>query len=402
MKIGNKNFNIYLLGLIISNLGNAFTSLVLPLMVLDLTNSPLQVSIISAMKLLPYAVLGLPFGAIIDRVNIKKVMKYSDIIRFAAYLILTIAYVAMPKNILLIIIYIVSIVSGICYVFHSISEVTSIPRIVDKEKLSTANSLIYGSQYITAFVAPMIGGWFYNLDTIQYFFLFDAGTFLMSFISLCVIKGDFESYKKDTVKDANTIKNLYLDIVEGFKILVKEKKIKDVLIIVTISNFILASYYNYSLVYLKNILNVNSSEIGFILGVTSIGALIGTFITPKLSSKMSFYKLIILTLLLDSICRMIIPFTSGIVMLIILLSVVDLAQCILNISIITVRQEDIDKKYLGRINSVFKTVLLGIQPIGLLVGGILLNKIGVVNTLIFTGVAGIMIFIYSVITLNKN
>ena len=55
---------------------------VLPLIVLDLTGSGIHLSIISSFETLPFLLLGLPFGAIVDRCDVRKVLIRSDVCLF--------------------------------------------------------------------------------------------------------------------------------------------------------------------------------------------------------------------------------------------------------------------------------------------------------------------------------
>ena len=77
-------------------------------------------------------------------------------------------------------------------------------------------------------------------------------------------------------------------------------------------------------------------------------------------------------------------------------------QAFLNITIITVRQKDISEEYLGRVNSVFKTLSLGVRPIGYIIGGVFMSKLGVVYTLQLTGLLCLLISIYSLIKLRNG
>ncbi|MEZ0117933.1 UNVERIFIED_ORG: MFS family permease [Heyndrickxia coagulans] len=70
----NKSYLYFWLVQSISNLGSAITTLVLPLMILKMTKSPLQVSVVSALQVAPYAILGLPAGVYLDKWDRKKVM----------------------------------------------------------------------------------------------------------------------------------------------------------------------------------------------------------------------------------------------------------------------------------------------------------------------------------------
>jgi len=389
----DKNLLKYLFGTTISNFGNSFTALVFPLMILDLTGSTFQLSVISAIKLIPYAVLGLPLGAIVDRLNLKKAMLVCDFIQAIAYLSLFLSFIFMSQVMIIISIYAVAIISGICVVMYGISEATLLPRIVDKESLAGANSLLYGSQYITGFIVPIIGGSLYSIVNTGYFFLFDGLTFFVSFMFIYFLKGDFQGNAK---ADENIkIKKLYNDTLEGLRVLFKEKQVFQILILMTISNLVLASYYNYTLIFSRDILNIGTDRLGVILGITSVGSLIGSFIASYLLKRFKAIKIIICILLLDGTLRLFIPFNQRIVVFSLLLILLNSGQAILNILIITYRQREINTEYLGRINSIFKTTVIGVRPLGLLLGGAFISSLGITRTLVVTAIISLLLFLYS-------
>src|SRR5215469_16441316 len=63
----------------ISNLGSSFTQFALPLLVYKLTGSPLNLGITTAVSFLPYLFFGLVIGALVDRLDRKRVMILVDI-----------------------------------------------------------------------------------------------------------------------------------------------------------------------------------------------------------------------------------------------------------------------------------------------------------------------------------
>lgn len=79
---------------------------VLPLMVLDITKNGLHLSIISVIQTLPVLVLGLPVGAVIDKLDVKRVLIVSDLVRLISYLVLTSALAMnLPVKFMILIIY---------------------------------------------------------------------------------------------------------------------------------------------------------------------------------------------------------------------------------------------------------------------------------------------------------
>src|SRR5579871_2412542 len=75
----------------VSKFGDQFNLLAMPLLILALTHSPFALGIAEAANLVPYLLLGLPAGALIDRLPRRIVMMICDIARtliFAALAVL--------------------------------------------------------------------------------------------------------------------------------------------------------------------------------------------------------------------------------------------------------------------------------------------------------------------------
>lgn len=81
-----RNFDFLLLwsGQTVSTLGTNISGLALPLLVLALTHSPALAGLVTAVRQLPYLLVSLPAGALVDRWNRKKAMIYCDLVRWLA------------------------------------------------------------------------------------------------------------------------------------------------------------------------------------------------------------------------------------------------------------------------------------------------------------------------------
>lgn len=69
-------------GQVVSVTGSQVSQLAFPLLILALTHSPAQAGIAAALRTIPYLVLSLPAGALVDRWNRKQVMIICDLERF--------------------------------------------------------------------------------------------------------------------------------------------------------------------------------------------------------------------------------------------------------------------------------------------------------------------------------
>lgn len=397
----NNTFKKYYLSIFISNLGSTCTTFLFPIYILEITKSTFQLSMISAIQLVPFLILGLPFGAVIDKINIKKMMELCDVVRFLNYIWLFI--VVMSHNFYFIItsIYLCTIVNGVCYVFHTIAESTLVPFVVSKEDLTKANSLIFGIGYATGFFVPIITGSLYKESVVGLFFLFDALSFLFSYFILRTIEIDKSISERKLWVKLN-LRQLKNEISDGFSVLIKDKNLFKMLILVACSNLIVVSYYNGLLDYMKNNLNFSTEVIGIIGGVYSLGALLGSLLANVLTKKINGFKILIGCIGIDALCRLLVPMNFSAIWIAILMVIIELTSAILNIMVITIRQERVETEYLGRINSVFKTILLGINPIGLMIGGFFLSSIGSLYTMKLIAILCSILLFISILMFGKD
>src|SRR5579872_6694369 len=77
----NRDFALLWSGQLVSYFGTRVSNLALPLLALAATHSPGQAGLITSARMLPYLVLGLPAGALVDRWNRKTVMIVCDVAR---------------------------------------------------------------------------------------------------------------------------------------------------------------------------------------------------------------------------------------------------------------------------------------------------------------------------------
>src|SRR5260221_9347700 len=139
----NGNYMVLWSGQAISSIGTQASGLAFPLLVFALTGSAAQAGFMGAVRAAPYLLFSLPAGALIDRWNRKVVMILCDAGRSLALSSIPIALLLQQvglAHLTLAQLYIVCAVEGTLFVFFNLAEVASLPRVVPKEQLPTANA----------------------------------------------------------------------------------------------------------------------------------------------------------------------------------------------------------------------------------------------------------------------
>ena len=384
--------------MITDNLGSSLMSFALPLMVLDITKNGIHLSIISIIETLPILVLGLPAGALTDKLDVKKILIFSDLIRLISYLILSVSFAfQLTVNCMILIIYAVSLVVSVTNTINTVSEITFVSFLVEKKDFSELNSLVYGIQYAANFALPIIGGILYQYISHSLLIVIFAIFYLISLlleksISLQTKSTAFTGFT--ALKSA--LKTVKTDIKEGLQYTLNLRSVLYPLILAALVNIVSANFDNDSLIILRTQLKLSSQNIGIISAIAAVSALIGTFVVNWLNRHIKFNLLFVLLIFAGALFRALFALYQNVPTMVLAIAFVSIIESIINISIITNRQQQVEQKYLGRVTSIYKTVLIGVNSLGYLLGGLVAKKIGSRSGI---GVSAIELLLITVISI---
>ncbi|WP_373205827.1 MFS transporter [Clostridium tertium] len=235
----NKNFIIIVIGQIISLFGNAIQRFSMSLYLLEFTGSTATFANILAISTIPYILFAPIAGMLSDRVNKKKIMVYLDF--FCSFLIGGYAIILLNGRDHEVIVAIVMFMLSICFTLYGPAVTSSIPQMVEEDKLTSANGVINQVGSIVNFAGPILAGVLYGIVGIKAIVIINAISFFASaimelFLDIpdLVVNEDVES--KVGLNDVVTLeKNIVttevavstLDIKESAKVTVISEKVKE-------------------------------------------------------------------------------------------------------------------------------------------------------------------------------
>src|SRR5437763_8268400 len=206
----NTDFWKFWVGQTISNLGSSFTQWAVPLLVLQLTHSAVNLGIATAATFLPYLLFGLLLGAWMDRIDRKRAMIALDTIN--ALVILSIPLVAQFGHLTVWLIYGVTFIQSTVFIAFSAGEFAAIPSLVETDDLVTANGRIQATYSAAQVAGPLLAGALISFLPLVWVMAFDAGSFAVSAFSLALIHRTFNVVSDGEPKEATTI---FHDVREG-------------------------------------------------------------------------------------------------------------------------------------------------------------------------------------------
>ncbi len=234
-----RDFRLLFAGAATSLLGDQFTLIATPWLVLQLTKDPMALGIVLALQGIPRALFMLIGGAITDHFSPRIVMLTASIIRF----LLTISMAAMVFfGIAQIwIIYLFSLMFGIVAGFAIPAENSIVPILINDEDLQAGNSIIMGVTQLAGFIGPtiagiLIGGFANSNMGVVLAFTVDAFTFVISALTLWLMCLATQKIKKPSRENEETI---WTAILAGIKHLWADSPMRMMFIVLMSVNFLL-------------------------------------------------------------------------------------------------------------------------------------------------------------------
>ncbi|MGZ3585004.1 MAG: MFS transporter [Ktedonobacterales bacterium] len=372
----NRDYMLLWSGQTVSSVGTQVSQLAFPLLVLALTGSPAQAGIAGALRALPYIIFSLPVGALIDRWDRKRVMILCDIGRALA---LGSIPIAMAFNQLTVVqLFAVALIEGTLFVFFNLAEVACLPRVVTKEQLPAATATNSATEGTSALVGPSLGGALYTLSSMLPFVV-DAISYAVSFFSLFFIRTTFQGER------TGQRRNLSVEIGEGIAWLWHQPLIRYIAFLTGGYNFISAGT-PLILIVLATQQRASPTLIGLIFTIGGIGGIIGAFIAAPLQKRLSFAQVIVGTTWISALTFPLYAVAPNPIVLGVITAIAYTLGPIYNVVQFSHRLSLIPDALQGRVNSVFRLLAFGFQPLGALLTGIMLQTLQAVPTVLLLSV----------------
>jgi MFS family permease len=372
----NLNFRRYFIGQSVSMLGDQVTLIALPLTaVLALHATAGQMGALTTAYLIPNLLLSLHAGAWVDRRGRRRqVMLVTDILRGAFIVTIPVAYAL--GHLTWTQLYIVAFATGSLSVFFYVAYGAFFQVVVPREDYVQANSLIHGSRGFSFLAGNSIGGILVQVLRGPYALALDAVSFLWSAIFLGKI---------DAEEPPGT-PHEHGALLSGVKWIRHNAIIRAELLGVATLNLFNFMYFALFLLYATRSLGVRPATLGIVLGAASVGTLMGSFVTARLSRRFGVGPAFIAGCFLFPAPLILVPAAGGPHWLVLTLLFVaeftsGVGLMLLDIMAGSISAATVPTALRSRVSGAFMVVNYGVRPLGTSLGGVLGATVGVRPTL---------------------
>ncbi|MEQ7127973.1 MFS transporter [Actinopolymorpha sp. B11F2] len=357
----------------LSQFGGGIHGAALPLLAASLTSSPAMVAAAAAAVELPWLVFGLPAGAIVDRVDSRRLAAWAGVANALLVAILA-AMVALDRASLPLLLSI-AFACGTCGTLGSTAVTTMTPKLVDHQQLDRANSrLVTAGSAGSELIGPPLGGYLFGLVAAIPFAV-NAGTAALAAALVFSLPSVFRHATVESV--GARPRRLWRDVTDGARWLARHRKLRAVTVLSVVFALTDSAWFALMVLYVRDILHLPASAYGVLLGIGAVGGLAGGFSAARISRTVGSTGVLLASLLVSAAAAQVaLGLTSHTVLTVLMLSVSSFAFGVWNVVTTTLRQKLTPSDLLGRVTSADRTAILSASPLGALLGGLAANALG--------------------------
>jgi len=374
----NRDFRTLLIGQGISAVGDAVSFTALPLLVLILTGSGLAMGIVGVLESIPDLVFGMVAGVFADRWDRRRMMLVADVGRAVLTALIPLSVVVGAPT--LIVVFLVAAPMSVLRSLFLAAYTASLPNLVGRAQLARANSIfeaIYSFGYI---LGPGLAGVLVATIGAAQTIAIDAASYAASSVALFFIRRPLTARRDHPPLD------LLAEMRVGIAYVASHRVLRDAIAFWGLVSVVSAGLVPAIAYYVVQEQEHEASVLGLILSAYGLGAFLGAILTSRLRMRRAG-RLMLVGNLVRGIALVVIVAVGSIGAMVGAALIAGIVDSVVLITYITLRAAASTDEVIGRVGGTARTISLGLQPIGFITAGLLIDAIGGGVTLATIGLA---------------
>jgi MFS family permease len=339
----------------ISSVGDGLVLVAFPLLALTLTTSPVLIAGVAVAGRLPALLLSIPAGALVDRVDRRRLVMLINALRVVALMAFTGALLAGHDTLLAL--YTTVFVLGTADMTFNVATQACLPAMVAPDELPRANGYLATAELSgEQFIGPAVGG----------------------------IAFGFSRALPETIHRRHK-RPFAGDIKEGLVWFLGNPLLRLLAVVVASLAFCQAMVFAELVLYGTRQLHLSHAGYGLFFAGAAAGNVIGSLLAGRVYRRWGPARSLVGAAVLAGAAYLVLSVTSTIAVAAGVLFVEAVGVAIGNVTTLSLRQRVIPQDLLGRVGAAFRLLLYGLVPVGALTSGLLTATLGVRSAV---GIAG--------------
>jgi hypothetical protein len=381
--LAERDFRLLWAGQAISLLGDGVLTVALAWQTLQLSSSPTALALVMFARATPRIVLMLLGGVISDRLPRRLVMLAADLVQALA--VGAIALLAAGDQLRLWHLVVLAAVASAASAFFLPASTALLPELLATDLLLPANALSTSSRVLAAqFAGPALGGLLIAAAGTAAAFAVDAASFLVSVATLAMLRT-----RPEPRPASERTTGMLQEVGEGLAYARGQPWIWVTLVVAGFANFLVGGPLQVLLPVIVNRLGAGAGSLGLVYAAFGVGGGLAVLLAGQLGVPRKRVTAMYAVWIPSGLVVAGIGLARGVVALALLYGLVGLLFEFGNLIWITLLQERVPARVLGRVSSLDWLISVGMQPIAIAATGPLAAAVGATAVLVAGGLISV-------------
>jgi predicted MFS family arabinose efflux permease len=256
------------LGAMAASLGQWMQQIALGWLALTMTNSPSFVGLVGFTAGLPFLLVSIPAGVLIDRFDRRRLLLRCQAL--AALLAIAISVVVLAGWIEPWVLLVAAFANGTLQALVTPTQQALVPAIVPRQDLTNAIGLMSAGQNMTRVVGPSIAGAIIATAGVGPAFLLQATSVAVAFSLVSRLALPTRAPAGAGGRGG---------IFDGMRLIARRPDLRGLFLLACIPTFFVFPYIQFLSVFARDILHIGAAGLGLLLAASGSGAIIGSMVT---------------------------------------------------------------------------------------------------------------------------
>ncbi len=378
-----------------SSVGAQVSELAVPLLaVIVLHASAAEVGLLGAARWVPFLVLALPLGVLVDRCRRRPVLVTADVAR--AVLTVAVVVLAFSGRLTLPTLVLAVGLLGVGTVAFEVAYQSFLPTVVHRAHLERANGRLQATASAAEVGGPGLAGLLVQVLSAPWALLAHAVTYIVSAVSLVGIATPER-------RPGRSGRSALRDLGDGLLFVRRDRYLIGLLGFAAIYNLFAQWVMVLFTVHAVRTLGLTAGTLGIVLGLGAVGAVLGAAAAPSSVRRFGAGPVMVACAAAECLALAVLPvvdvsWTAPVVLgvLVAVFAVNGAGTSLSSVVALTLRQLRTPDDLLGRVNATMRWLSYGVVAVGAAVGGVVGEALGT-RTGIAIGCAGTLLTVVWVV-----
>ena len=363
-----RDFRLLWAGQGVTSVGTQITLLALPLTaILTLHADAAEVGWLNSVQWLPFLLLSLYVGVLVDRRRRRPLMIAADAAR--ALILGVIVALAWRGWLTLPVLLGLVLLFGCATVVFELAYNAYLPGLVDPGDLLWANSRLQATSAGAQLGGPALGGVIVQLFTAPTALLCNALSFVVSVTTLGAIR------LSEPAPVVEATPHLLANVWDGLRFTYANPYLRSLIAVSASYNLFNEWILTLYVLYAVHSLHLSPAEIGLSFSGSAVGAFVGAAICKPAIERFGLGASFVAAVTVECLAALIIPLSPSshavaLPLLVVAFGLMDFGATLSSVAALSVRQSVTPNDRLGRMTASYRVVAYGCMPFGAALGGL--------------------------------